>query len=251
VGASASGVQPAEEIQKSGRQVTLSVGPHSRVPRTYRGRDILHWLDRLGVWSRKARHGKEATERHEPSLQLVGSPQRRTLDLGTLSQLGVELVGSLGHAEGSEFAFRDDLPSHVWNAEARLADVLNRIDYYAAAMRLTDVSAIVRPAQLQLKTPKTRLNLGTLGIRSVLWATGFRPEYPWFFVPGALDPEGQLIHQGGIVNVPGLYAIGLQFMRRRNSSTLSGVAEDARFIASHIAHHVADHAASQLAKRAA
>jgi putative flavoprotein involved in K+ transport len=243
VGASASGVQLADEIQRSGRQVTLAVGRHTRLPRHYRGKDICLWLDRMGVFDERAEDVRdlEASIR-QPSLQLVGREDRRTLDLEALRACGVRLAGRALSASGGRVAFADDLCKTTRAADAKLASLLDRIDAFAAVSGEPCDDAredTPRPIALRLNTYRapTALNLQSNGIRTVLWATGYARSYPWLKVP-VLDANGELRQRGGVTPWPGLYALGLRFQRRRKSSFLDGVGDDARELAPLVASHL-------------
>ena len=212
VGASASGVQLADEIHASGRPVTLAVGRHTRLPRVYRGRDILWWLDAMGVFDET---GAEVFDlelsRRQPSLQLVGRTDRATLDLRVLERRGVRLAGRVAGVDGSSVALADDLVAHTAAADARLARLVARIDAFAAASGL---AAEVGPAEafepfLWPKDAPTTIDLRAEGICSVVWATGFRRHYPWLELP-VLDARGEIRHAGGVAPAPGLYVLGLQ-----------------------------------------
>jgi putative flavoprotein involved in K+ transport len=236
VGASATGIQLAEEIHASGRPVTLAVGRHTRLPRVYRGRDIMWWLDAAGVLDEKAEDvpNLEAS-RHQPSLQLVGRPGRPSLDLRTLQGQGVRLVGKLVSADGPRAFFADDLAGHMAAAEARLARLVQRFDVFAARTGLdAEVGAkeAFSPFIWSEPTP-AELDLRSAGIRTVVWATGFRRCYPWLKVP-VLDEKGEIRHKGGVTPYPGLYVIGLNFLRRRNSSFIDGVGRDALDLSVHL-----------------
>ncbi len=237
VGASSTGVQLADEIHASGRPVTLAVGRHLRLPRVYRGRDILWWLDAMGVFDET---GAEVYDlelsRRQPSLQLVGRPDRATLDLPTLERRGVRLVGRALVAEGSIVRFDDDLVAHTAAADARLARLLARVDAFAAASGLDAEVGPPEPFEpfLWPKEAPDTIDLDAEGIRTVVWATGFRRQYPWLEVP-VLDSRGEIRHDGGVTPAPGLYALGLNFLRRRKSSFIDGVGDDAAVLADHIA----------------
>jgi putative flavoprotein involved in K+ transport len=234
VGASATGLQLAAEIHGSGRPVTLAVGRHARLPRTYRGRDVMWWLDRAGVLSDGVADVADLeASRRQPSLQLVGSPERRTLDLGALQDIGVRLAGRAVAAEGGRVRFADDLGASLAAADARLARLLLRLDAYIARTG-EDVPAPEPIRPIHPAPAPTSIDLRAAGIRTVLWATGYRRSYPWLKLP-VLDARGEIRHEGGITAEPGLYVLGLQFLRRRNSSWLDGVGEDARALADHLA----------------
>jgi len=236
VGASATGVQLADEIHASGRPVTLAVGRHTRLPRVYRGRDILWWFDALGLFDET---GAEVFDlelsRRQPSLQLVGRPDRATLDLPALERRGVRLVGRAKGVDGATVSLADDLVAHTAAADARLARLILRIDAFAAA---SGIAAEVgtpepfRPFVWPAEAPSS-IDLRAEGIRTVVWATGFRRRYPWLELP-VLDARGEIRHSGGVTPVPGLYVIGLNFLRRRKSSFIDGVGDDARALAGYI-----------------
>ncbi len=220
--------------------VTLAVGRHTRLPRVYRGRDILWWLDAMGTFDETADGVFDlAVSRAQPSLQLVGRPDRATLDLPTLEARGVRLVGRLVDAEGSRVSFADDLVAYTAAADSRLARLVQRIDIFAAR---TGLDAEVGPPEpfrpfLWPAEAPTRIDLGAEGIRAVVWATGFRRLYPWLNVP-VLDAQGEIRHEGGVTAFPGLYAIGLYFLRRRKSSFIDGVGGDAMELTAHLAAHL-------------
>ncbi|MEQ8331330.1 MAG: NAD(P)/FAD-dependent oxidoreductase [Longimicrobiales bacterium] len=235
VGASATGIQLAGEIHASGRPVTLAVGRHTRLPRTYRGRDILEWFHRMGVLDQTVEELRSpSASRDQPSMQLTGTPGRHTLDLRVLQDRGVRLVGRAEGASGPRMFFDDDLVETVAAAEMKLAGLRVRIDRH---IERAGLEARVGPPDpfepVPLSDGPTSLDLGASGIRTVLWATGFRRRYPWLRVP-VLDAGGEIRHQGGVTAAAGLYVLGLNFLRRRSSSFLAGVARDAEALAHHL-----------------
>ena len=236
VGASATGIQLAEEIHRSGRPVTLAVGRHTRLPRRYRGRDIQWWLDAVGVWSENRDEVRDLrAARQDPSLQLIGSPHHRTLDLGVLQEQGVRLIGRAVDAEGDHVSFLDDLGHTVAVSESRLARLLRRIDEHIERRGMTDEALPAEPIR-PVRVPRSpdALDLKSAGIRTILWATGYRRAYPWLRVP-VLDQHGEIVHDGGVTQESGLYVLGLQFLRTRKSSFLDGVGVDALHLSEHIA----------------
>jgi putative flavoprotein involved in K+ transport len=235
VGASSTGIQLASEIERSGRHVTLAVGGHTRLPRNYRGLDIMAWLDAMGVLSETADQVWDVdASRDEPSLQLIGDEGHRSLDLGILQAEGVRVVGRVLDVHGRQVALADDLAASVEHAEAKMHRLLDRVDAFIASGRLAGTfPAADRPPTVPVPTSPAALDLGEAGIRTVVWATGYRREYPWLHVP-VLDHRGELRHEGGVTPEPGLYTLGLYFMRRRNSSFLDGVGADAAELADHI-----------------
>lgn len=238
VGASATGVQLAEELHRSGRPVTLSVGRHTRLPRLYRGRDIMEWMDRIGLLDERADRTRDlGRARAQPSLQLVGHPDRRTIDLAALRDQGVRIVGRAAGAEGSRVRLRDDLAETTAAAQATLERLLARIDAAAGAPPLPEMRPEM-PRPITLAPSPTSLDLRAEGIRSVVWATGYRRDYGWLKVP-VLDAAGEIIHHGGVTPSPGLYALGLRFLRRRKSNFIDGVGSDAEELAEEILGHLA------------
>jgi putative flavoprotein involved in K+ transport len=236
VGASSSGIQLADEIHRSGRLVTLAVGRHTRMPRCYRGKDILWWFDRMGMFDERVEDLVDAERsRRQPSLQLVGRPDRRSLDLPSLEADGVKLVGRVTGVSGHRLGLADDLVAYTAAADVKLAILLARIDDFAAREGLSG-SVGAREPFIPFRWPApapTELDLRAEGIRTVVWATGFRRRYPWLKVP-VLGERGEIRHRGGITEAPGLYALGLQFLRRRKSNFIDGVGDDAFELAAHI-----------------
>ena len=235
VGASATGIQLAAEIHASGRPVTLAVGRHTRLPRTYRGRDIFRWLDAMGSLERRAGDVTDLTAaRAEPSLQLVGTPERRTLDLAVMQEAGVRVVGRVEAAERHRVYLSDDLADNLRATDAQLARRLRRIDAHIQATGAgRTVPAPEWPDRVPIPETERRLDLRAAGIRTVVWATGYRRRYPWLRLP-VLDGRGEIRHEDGVTAQPGLYVLGLNFLRRRNSSFLDGVGADARAVVERI-----------------
>ncbi len=241
VGASATGVQLAAELQRSGRPVTLSVGEHVRLPRTYRGRDVLWWMDESGLWDQRYDEVEDlARARRLPSPQLVGTPERTTLDLNALASIGVELTGRWAAVRDGRALFSGGLRNVFSLADLKMGRLLGTFDEWA---RTHGCDADVGPPE---RFPPTRvpestrlqLDLRSGEIRAIVWATGFRPDYGWLHVP-ALDAKGQLRHEGGVVDSPGLYALGLPVLRRRKSTFIYGIEDDAREVIDHLARYLA------------
>jgi putative flavoprotein involved in K+ transport len=241
VGASATGVQLADEIHRSGRPVTLSVGEHVRLPRTYRGHDVLWWMDASGVWNQRYDEIDDLSRaRNLPSPQLVGTPERTTLDLNTLTAIGVELVGRLCAVRDGWAFFSGGLRNQFALADLKMERLLDTFDEWACTNgHDDDVAAPERFETTRAPTSsRLSLNLGSGEIRSIVWATGFRPEYPWLEVP-VIDRKGYLRHDGGVVDAPGMYALGLPVLRRRKSSFIHGAEDDARDVVDHLAGYLA------------
>ena len=241
VGASATGAQLAEEIRRSGRPVTLSVGEHVRLPRTYRGRDVLWWMDASGVWNERYDEIDDLNRaRGLPSPQLVGTPGRVTLDLNTLTDAGVELVGRWAAVRDGTALFSGGLRNQFALADLKMNRLLDTFDEWARENgRDADTGPPERfePTRAP-ESSRLRLDLTSGEIRSIIWATGFRSDYSWLDVP-VLDRKGYLRHDGGVVDAPGLYAIGLPVLRRRKSTFIHGAEDDARDLIGHLAGYLA------------
>ncbi|WP_133854256.1 NAD(P)-binding domain-containing protein [Labedaea rhizosphaerae] len=236
VGASATGVQLAAEIQRSGRPVTLSAGEHVRMPRVYRGRDVLWWMDAAGVWDQRYDEVPDLTRaRSLASPQLVGTRERATLDLNALTELGVELVGRASMVRDGELLFSGGLRNVIRLADLKLDRLLTAFDEWALESEVeADLKAPERfePTRVPAST-RLRLDLRGGAIRTIVWATGFRPDYSWLDVP-VVDTKGRLDHDGGVVAGPGLYALGLPVLRRRKSTFIHGIEDDARDVIAHL-----------------
>lgn len=241
VGASATGVQLAEEIQRSGRPVTLSVGEHVRLPRTYRGRDVLWWMDASGVWNQRYDEIDDLMRaRRLPSPQLVGTPERGTLDLNTLTASGVELVGRLSAIREGRALFSGGLRHLFSLADLKMERLLDTFDEWAAAHPPdAEIGAPERPEPTRApESSRLQIDFGSGELRSIVWATGFRPDYGWLQVP-VVDEKGHLRHDGGVVDSPGMYALCLPVLRRRKSTFIHGVEDDARDVIAHLADYLA------------
>jgi putative flavoprotein involved in K+ transport len=235
VGASASGVQLADELVGAGRRVVLAVGRHSRVPRSYRGLDIMWWLDAMGVLDRRL---DERRDPAEPSLQLVGRSDGRDVDLRSLQDRGVALAGRLTGADGRRYRFADDLAATTRRADTRLVDLLRRVDAFARDAGLADEIEAAPPVRrVRTHGALSALDLRRAGIGTVIWATGYRRAYPWLHVP-VLDAAGEIRHRGGATAAPGLHVIGMRWQSRRNSAHLDGVRHDAVTVVSQVLDHL-------------
>jgi putative flavoprotein involved in K+ transport len=239
VGASATGVQLAQDILRSGRRVTLAVGEHVRLPRVYRGRDIQWWMLATGVLDQRIDEIDDPERaRRVPSPQLVGTPERCTLDLNALRAQGAELVGRLTALRDGKALFSGSLRNVCTLADLKMNRLLDAIDQWIARHAPTgEVGAAERHAPTDVgRSPRLQLELGA-DIRTVVWATGSRPDHSWLDVP-VFDRKGALAHDRGVADAPGLYVLGLPFLRRRKSSFMHGAEDDVRELGTHLAAYL-------------
>lgn len=239
VGASATGLQLAQEIQRSGRAVLLACGEHVRMPRLYRGRDVQWWLHESGVLDQRIESIDDPVRaRRLPSPQLVGSDARATLDLNAVQRQGVEVCGRLAGLRGSRSLFSGSLHNVCALADLKMNRMLDGFDAWAAEQgRDGEVGAVQRfePTRVAASA-RLAAEFGS-EIRSIVWATGYRPDFSWLDAP-VFDRRGELRHDRGIVDSAGLYVLGLPFLRRRKSSFIHGAEDDVREIAAHLLGHL-------------
>jgi putative flavoprotein involved in K+ transport len=239
-GASATGIQLANEIHRSGRPVTLAVGEHIRAPRLYRGKDIMWWMENAGVLHERYDEIDDIVRaRNLPSLQLVGTLERSTLDLNALTGIGVKLVGRLAGIRDGKAQFSGSLRNLCALSDLKLGRLLDSFDAWAKANGLD--SEIAPPTRLPAThvgdSPPLGIDLAGGDIKTILWATGYRPDYSWLHLP-ILDRKGHIRHDGGVTESPGLYLMGMQFLRCRKSALIDGAGDDARDLSGHLASYL-------------
>jgi putative flavoprotein involved in K+ transport len=235
VGAGSSGVQIADELARAGRRVYLSVGPHNRPPRRYRGRDFVWWLGVLGEWDIKVL----APGTEHVTIAVSGAHGGHTVDFRELAARGITLLGSAKRCQGGILYFAPDLGRNIRLGDANYLSVLDSADAYVAAHGL-DLPAEpeareIAPDPVCLTHPVAQLNLRSAGITSIVWATGYALDFSWLKV-NAFDDKGRPAHQRGVSAVPGLYFLGLPWLSRRASPFIWGVWHDAEYLAGHIAN---------------
>ncbi len=234
VGAGSSGAQIADELLKSGRRVHLSIGPHDRPPRSYRGRDFCWWLGVLGKWEAAA----PPEGREHVTIAVSGADGGKTIDFRNLADEGMTLVGRTEKFMGGVMEFAADLERNIAQGDANYLSVLDEADAYVVRNGLDlpeePEARIIGPDPECMTKPVRQVNVAEAGITSIIWATGFSSDYSWLRVD-AFDAKGKPKHQRGVSSEPGIYFLGLPWLSRRGSSFIWGVWHDAKFLADHIA----------------
>jgi putative flavoprotein involved in K+ transport len=233
VGAGASGVQIADELRQAGRPVYLSVGPHDRPPRRYRGRDYCWWLGVLGKWDIAP---PPAGARHVP-IAVSGAHGGATVDFRALAATGITLVGRATSFDQGTMRFAPDLAANIARGDAYYLSLLGECDAYADRNGLDlpeePNAHVLGPDPECLTHPVPELDLAAAGVTSIVWATGYTADFSWLHVD-AFDSRGKPQHQRGVSSEPGVYFLGLPWLSRRGSSFIWGVWHDARYLADHI-----------------
>ena len=234
VGAGSSGVQIADELQRSGRQVHLSVGPHDRPPRSYRGRDFCWWLGVLNLWDLET---PPAGAEHV-TIAVSGARGGHTVDFRALAGTGIQLVGLTEAYDDGVLTFREDLAENISRGDANYLALLRAADAYVVRNGLDlpeePQAHILGPDPDAALDPVLSVDLAEAGITSIVWATGFALDYGWLQVD-AFDESGRPAHSRGVSAEPGIYFLGLPWLSRRGSSFIWGVWHDAKHLAGHIA----------------
>lgn len=247
VGAGSSGVQIADELQRAGRRVYLSVGPHDRPPRAYRGRDFCWWLGVLGKWDLET--PGPGTE--HVTIAVSGARGGETIDFRRLAAQGLTLVGMTRTYQDGLMSFAPDLAKNIARGDASLMSLLDEADAYVArnGLDLPEEPAArrIEPDPECMTNPIGELHLAKAGIAAIIWATGFAADYSWLKVD-AFDEKGRPRHHRGVSIEPGIYFLGLPWQSRRGSSFIWGVWHDAKHVADRIStqrKYLAYHAAAK------
>jgi putative flavoprotein involved in K+ transport len=234
VGAGSSGVQIADELQRAGKKVYLSVGPHDRPPRAYRNRDFCWWLGVLGEWDAEiAQPGKEHV-----TIAVSGARGGHTVDFRRLAQQGMTLVGLTKTFNDGVVTFQQDLLENLKNGDKNYLALLDAADAYIARNGLDlphePEARSMLPDPQCVTQPILELDLVAAGVTSIIWATGYAVDFSWLQVD-TFDAQGKPQHQRGVSREPGVYFLGLPWLSRRGSSFIWGVWDDAKHVAGHIA----------------
>ncbi|VVP17641.1 flavin-containing monooxygenase [Pseudomonas fluorescens] len=234
VGAGSSGVQIADELQRAGKQVYLSVGQHDRPPRAYRNRDFCWWLGVLGLWDLETME----PGREHVTIAVSGARGGQTVDFRVLAQQGVKLVGLTQSFNDGVVTFQQDLARNIAAGDENYLSLLDAADAYVARNGLDlpeePEARFTLPDPDCVTHPILELDLAEAGITSIIWATGYAVDYSWLQVD-AFDAKGKPRHQRGVSSEPGVYFVGLPWLSRRGSSFIWGVWHDAKHVAGHIA----------------
>ena len=233
VGAGSSGAQISAELLEAGRKVYLSVGPHGRPPRSYRGRDFVWWLGVLNKWDTEYTPGSAHV-----TIAVSGAHGGQTVDFRKLAAKGMVLLGKTSGFDHGTMRFAPDLATNIAKGDADYLSVLAEADAFVTRTGLTlppePQAHIIGPDPDCLTNPILQLNLAQAGITTIIWATGFERDYTWLNV-NAFDGNGRPKHQRGVSTEPGIYFLGLPYQSRRGSSFIWGVWHDAKHVADHIA----------------
>ena len=232
VGAGSSGYQIAEDLMENGRDVFLAVGPHRRLLRRYRGRDIAFWMDEAGMFDTL----RADVPKDQPTVLMSGY-KGGFVSLASLAARGVRLTGMLAGCEGSMLRFADDLAEHVAAGIEASENYKRSVDAYLEARGELASAPEPEPAVEEPPLPPGTLSLDIAqeGVSTVVWATGYRFDLEWVRACGVIDENGAPIHQDGVTECPGFYFLGLHHMRKVRSTLFWGVGDDAELLAQHIA----------------
>ncbi len=234
VGAGSSGAQIADELVRSGREVYLCVGPHDRPPRRYRGKDFVWWLGVLGIWDLTM----PAPNTEHVTIAVSGAHGGRTVDFREFAARGITLLGRAVSFDGGAMRFAPDVRDNIALGDENYLSMLRRADDYIARNGLDfpeePEAHEIGPMPACVTDPILELDLKKAGITSIVWATGYAPDFGWLKAD-AFDNRGRPVHKRGVSNVPGLYFLGLPWLSRRASSFIWGVWHDAAYLADRIA----------------
>jgi len=234
VGSAQSGMQITEELYQSGRMVYLCTGTAPRVPRRYRGRDIVSWLVDTGFFD------QTVDKLPSPKARLAGNPQvsgkngGHSLNLHQFARDGVKLLGHIAGVQDGKVMFAPDLHENLAKVDKAEKDIIAMIDKYIEANGIDALQETLPDLQDGYSAEViTELDLKAAKIQSIIWAIGYTADYGLVKLPIS-DEDGFPIQQGGVTQYPGLYFVGMNWLSTRKSAILLGVNEDAEHIISHM-----------------
>lgn len=250
VGTGQSGSQIAEDLHLAGRQVHLALGDAPRVARFYRGRDVMTWLSDMGLYDTPvAQYPGGATAREKTNHYVTGRDGGRDLDLRVFAAEGMQLHGLLETGQDHTLTFRPGVAEALEMADRVYNSICRDVD------RWIEQQGIEAPAGGQY-TPvwepgpeQLELDLAAAGVRSIVWAIGYRPDYRWVDL-GVFAGNGRPVHTRGVTSVPGLFFLGLPWLHTWGSGRFLGIAADAEHVTGEITSR-ASSAASPRGIRAA
>jgi len=235
VGSGSSGSQIAEELNREKKEVYFSIGPHDRPPRRYRGKDNVWWLGVLGKW--EAKTPNPGTQ--HVTIAVSGYDGGKTIDFRKFANNGITLLGMTKEYKNGNLYFEDDLKMNIKNGDKNYLGLLNEADEY---IKKNDLSLPEEPEARNfvsdhscITSPILKLNIEKIGIKSIIWATGYKHDFNWLKVD-VIDKGGKPIHQNGVAETPGVYFLGLPWLSMRGSSFIWGVWKDAKYVVEHIAN---------------
>ncbi|MCP4327070.1 MAG: MSMEG_0569 family flavin-dependent oxidoreductase [Alphaproteobacteria bacterium] len=230
VGSGQSGCQVVEDLSGAGREVHLSVGGAGRIPRRYRGRDILEWEAMTGYFETPVdEHPDGSAIRFKAHPHLSGRGGGRTIDLRQLALNGVKLHGRVVDAAGDQVHLADDLADSLDAIDKACWEGLSKIDEYIDANDIDAPESELQPADWRPAPEPATLDLGEAGIGSVIYATGFHPDFRWIDLP-VFDERGYPRYERGVTDLPGLYFVGLHWMHTAGSGLFYQVGRDAEYV---------------------
>jgi putative flavoprotein involved in K+ transport len=235
VGTGQSGAQIAEELYQSGRKVYLSIGSAGRVPRRYHGRDINDWFTRMGMFDTTVTELKSPRAKFAPHPQISGKNGGESLNLHEFARDGVVLLGHVRDAKAGRLIIAPDMKETLAKVDQFELDSLKLVDDYLARTGLSAPSEVI--PQLRdgyEQEERETLELETEGIKTVIWATGYKFDFSLVKLP-VVDGDGYPIQKRGVSEYDGLYFLGMPWLHSRKSGILFGVGEDAAYLAAQIA----------------
>ena len=234
VGSGQSGCQIAEDLHLAGRKVHLSVGSAPRCPRFYRGRDAVDWLADLGQYDLPVHdHPLGADVRKKANHYLTGRDRGRDIDLRKLALEGLQLYGRFQGLSDGRILFAGDLADNLDAADAVYNGICGLIDKHIAEEGIEAPAGQHYTPVWKPGSPVLDFDPVALGITSIIWSTGFRPNYDWVELP-VFDAAGYPVHERGVTAVPGLYVVGLPWLYTWGSGRFFSVGRDAAYIAARI-----------------
>ena len=243
VGSAQSGVQIAEDLVNAGRKVYLSTSMVARVPRWYRGKDIMVWLLEMKFFDMKAEDVKDPVMLKMKPPQITGiGGSKYTISLQALAKKGVVILGKTDQVDKKNIFFQPNAAMHVKFADGFSIKVKEMIDGFIMQNQIEaeppQPDEADKPDEnAECASSVNSLNFEKDDLRSIIWSTGFHGDFSYIKLP-VFDEEGNLKQKDSVSVIPGLYFLGLPWLRNRKSVILVGIKEDAEFVADTINNHI-------------